>query len=185
MKGPVWRGSAAILLLCLSMGMAHGQELRAGAVGASSSIAKGQKFGMRSLVGQAAAGIPVSSNFRHGVGFWFADTGIKIPNSTEETEDFSDPLPVKFELHQNYPNPFNPSTTIAYALPLATHVTVDVFNILGQKMVSLVDEVQEAGSHKVVWNATDNTGGQVSSGVYIYRIVADRFVQTRTMALVK
>jgi hypothetical protein len=140
---------------------------------------------MRSVVGQAAAGIPVNGEYRHGVGFLFADTEIKIPNATEETEAVPAELPTRFDLRQNYPNPFNPSTTIVYDVPGAAHVLIDVFNILGQRVVVLVNEKRPAGTHKVVWNARDETGGLVSSGVYLYRIVASDFVKTRTMTLVK
>jgi hypothetical protein len=159
--------------------------LRLGAVGASSGVAEGSKHGMRSLIGQAAAGIPVNGKFRHGVGFLFADTEIKIPNAVEETETTPGEVPLRFDLRQNYPNPFNPSTTIIYDVAVATHVLVDVFNILGQRMTVLVDTKQPAGTHEVVWDARDETGRTVSSGVYLYRIVAGDFVRTRTMTFVK
>ncbi len=171
-------------ILATSVG-AHGQLLRMGSVGASSGIAQGSKHGMRSLIGQATAGIPVNDKFRHGVGFLFADTEIKIPNATEEVETPAEEVPDRFELRQNYPNPFNPSTTIEYATVQATQVRLEIFNILGQRVALLVDEVKPAGVHKAVWRATDDKGGAAASGVYIYRLVAGDFVQTRTMTLVK
>jgi len=185
MWGLVWRGSAAILLSCVLVGDAYGQVLRMGAVGASSGVAVGKKFGMRSLAGQAASGIPVSDNYRYGVGLWFADTQIKIPDAVEETETLPGDLPAKFELRQNYPNPFNPSTTIEYDTPTTAHVRIEVFSILGRRMAVLVNEQQPAGKHKLIWNAADDTGASVASGVYLYRIVAGRFTKTRTMTLVK
>ena len=184
MRGRMWRGLATAALLCACVD-AHGQLMRFSAAGASGGIAKGEKFGMRSLVGQASAGIPVNDDFRHGVGFWFADTEIKIPNSTEETETLPPDVPVRFELHQNYPNPFNPSTTIEFDLATPSRVKVEVFNILGQRMALLVNELLAVGRHKVAWNATDDSGGPASSGVYLYRINAGDFVRTRTMTLVK
>lgn len=185
MRGRMWRGFATAVLLCACGVEANGQLMRFGAAGASSGIARGEKFGMRSLVGQASAGIPVNDNLRHGVGFWFADPEIKIPNSTEDTETEPLDLPARFELHQNYPNPFNPTTTIEFDLPVAATVRVEVFNILGQRMAMLVNELRAAGRHKVTWNARDDAGGQASSGVYVYRIVAGDYVRTRTMTLVK
>jgi len=164
---------------------AQGQLLRMGAVGASSGIAQGAKHGMRSLVGQATAGIPVSDKFRHGVGFLFADTEIKIPNAAEGVETLPEELPDRFELRQNYPNPFNPSTTIEYATVEPTRVRLEIFNILGQRVALLVDDVKPAGVHKAVWRATDDKGGPAASGVYLYRLVAGDFVRTRTMTLVK
>lgn len=186
MWGFVWRGSVAACLFCALMGNAsYGQVLRMGAVGASSGVAEGERFGMRSLAGQAASGIPVNDVYRHGVGFWFADTHIKIPNATEETEAEPGELPARFELWQNYPNPFNPSTTIEYDTPAAGHVTLEIFSILGQRLAVLVNELQAAGKHKVIWNAVDDAGTPAASGVYLYRIAAGRFVKTRTMTLVK
>jgi len=184
MRGRMWRGLATTVLVCICAD-AHGQLLRLGAAGASSGISKGQRFGMRSLVGQASAGIPVNDNFRHGVGFWFADTEIKIPNAAEEMETSPLDLPARFQLHQNYPNPFNPATTIEFDVPASARVRIEVFNILGQRTQVLVDEMRSAGRHKVIWNATDQTGRQTPSGVYLYRIVAGDYVSTRTMTLVK
>jgi len=184
MRGRMWRGLATVALVCICVD-AHGQLLRFSAAGASSGISKGQKFGMRSLVGQASAGIPVNDDFRHGVGFWFADTKIKIPNAAEETETAPLDFPARFQLHQNYPNPFNPATTIEFDVPASARVRIDVFNILGQRTRVLVDEIRSAGRHKVIWNSTDETGGQAPSGVYLYRIVAGDYVSTRTMTLVK
>jgi hypothetical protein len=89
-------------------------------------------------------------------------------------------LPVRFILSQNYPNPFNASTVINYGLPYASHVTIDVYNILGGKIKTLVDEQQPAGNHQVVWNAKDR-----SSGMYFYRIRTGEFTETRKMLLLK
>lgn len=96
-------------------------------------------------------------------------------------------LPKDFNLIQNYPNPFNPKTTIGYDLPSQSHVKVEIFNILGQKVTTLVDAVQDAGQYLVEWNATDNDGAKVSSGVYFYKMNAGDggFVKTQKMMLLK
>lgn len=94
-------------------------------------------------------------------------------------------LPATFELRQNYPNPFNPTATIEYALPQAEKVELRVFNILGQAVKTLVDEEKPAGYHQVVWDGKDQLGRPLSSGVYIYKIVAGDFVETKKMHLVK
>ena len=70
------------------------------------------------------------------------------------------------------PNLFNPSTTIAYEVPEQTHVTLTIYNLLGQEVVRLVDQVQTAGRYEAVWNGTNITGTGVASGVYLYRIVS-------------
>ena len=81
-------------------------------------------------------------------------------------------LPKEFRLEQNYPNPFNPTTTIEYALPVSAHVTVSIYDVLGQEVTTLVDEVQSAGMKHVSWSGTNSGGGHVSSGLYFYKLTA-------------
>lgn len=94
-------------------------------------------------------------------------------------------LPTVFELSQNNPNPFNPSTTINFALPKSANVKIEVFNILGQKVNTLVDEFLSAGRKRVEWNGTDNAGRAVASGVYLYKMTAGDFTATKKMMLMK
>ena len=94
-------------------------------------------------------------------------------------------LPSEFELSQNYPNPFNPSTTINYALPSASYVTIKVYNILGQEIKTLVSQEMMAGKHNIVWNGVNDYGQKVASGVYLYRISAGNFIQSKKMLLLK
>ena len=86
-----------------------------------------------------------------------------------------------FNLSQNYPNPFNPTTTINYQLPVANHVELSIYNILGQKVATLVNKTQTAGSYKVEWDASN-----FASGIYWYRLETDKgFVQTHKLVLLK
>lgn len=89
-------------------------------------------------------------------------------------------VPESYELRQNYPNPFNPVTQIRYALPEATDVTLEVFDVLGRRLSVLVNEQQQAGWHEISFDAS-----RYSSGIYIYRISAGDFRQTRQMMLIK
>jgi len=100
-------------------------------------------------------------------------------------DDIVDNLPVGFELVQNRPNPFNPSTDIMFSLPTRGHVTVGVYNILGQKVRTLIDEVKASGLHRVTWNGTDETGRSVASGIYLYRMTSGEFNDTKKMLLLK
>ena len=86
----------------------------------------------------------------------------------------------EYKLEQNFPNPFNPVTTIRYRLPAASHVEVTVYNMLGQRIKTLVDTRQPAGSYRI-----DFDGSGLASGVYLYELKAGHFVQTRKMILLR
>lgn len=94
-------------------------------------------------------------------------------------------LPTAPTLIGNYPNPFNPSTNIDLGLPIAATVRLDVINMLGQKVKTLVDGVMGAGMHTVSWDGTSESGQPVSSGVYFYRLQTDTFSETKKMVLMK
>jgi hypothetical protein len=94
-------------------------------------------------------------------------------------------LPTEFALAQNYPNPFNPTTEISFDLPRNSHVELNVFNILGQRVANLVSGEMDAGSHQISWDGTDSDGGSVASGIYFYRISADDFSSSKKMMLLK
>ena len=97
----------------------------------------------------------------------------------------TDALPEDYSLSQNYPNPFNPTTDIDFALPADSRVSLEVYNVLGQRVITLVDRELPAGNHTVTWDGNSSDGGQVSSGVYFYRISANNFSETKKMMLLK
>jgi hypothetical protein len=102
------------------------------------------------------------------------------------TNDAPDELPAEFEVHQNYPNPFNPTTEISFYLPEAAQVSVEIFNILGQKITTLLDGQANAGLTTLTWNSEDLSGVPVSSGIYFYRVlVENRDPVTKKMILIK
>ena len=86
----------------------------------------------------------------------------------------------EYQLLQNYPNPFNPSTTIEYILPQEANVSLEIYNIIGQKIVTLVNERQSAGHKKITWDA-----GSVASGIYLYKLKTEKYEETRKMFLIR
>jgi hypothetical protein len=100
-------------------------------------------------------------------------------------EDGSEALPKEFALYQNYPNPFNPETQVTFDLPARANVSLSIYNMLGQRVRTLVNDTKPAGTHIIRWDGLNNHGVRVSSGVYIYTIRAGDFVQSKKMTFMK
>ena len=95
-------------------------------------------------------------------------------------------LPLEYSLLQNYPNPFNPNTNIVYQLKERSNVSLEIFNAIGEKIMTLVNnEIQNPGIHNVTWNGLNSSGNKIASGVYIYRITANNFTQSKKMVLLQ
>jgi len=131
---------------------------------------------VKSVVGQGFVGMMTGANTIIETGF-LVDTLFRtvVTSSAERSE-----VPGEFKLCQNYPNPFNPSTTIRYGVPNRSHVTLTVYNTLGQQVSVLQNGEQEAGYHEVKFNASG-----FSSGVYFYRITAGSSVDTKKLLLMR
>ncbi|HOD55618.1 MAG TPA: FlgD immunoglobulin-like domain containing protein, partial [Candidatus Cloacimonadota bacterium] len=99
--------------------------------------------------------------------------------------DNNTPVAKKTALKGNYPNPFNPVTTIAYDIEKDAHVSIDVFNVKGQKVRTLVNDRLTAGSHTIQWNGTDDNGKNVGSGIYFFNMKSGKYTSTRKMILMK
>jgi cyclomaltodextrinase / maltogenic alpha-amylase / neopullulanase len=110
---------------------------------------------------------------------------VTLPSLVSVEKENRGSLPSAFTLHQNYPNPFNPSTTVTYELPSESNVTVRVYNILGEAVITLVDEHQQAGSHMVQWNGLSSSGFKCSSGVYFLHVDAGGSVGVKRMLMLK
>jgi hypothetical protein len=108
-----------------------------------------------------------------------ASTGVEEDQTNEAME------PKNFMLAQNYPNPFNPNTVIRYGLPNPGKVKLTIYNILGQKVITLVDQYQESGHQVVNWDGKDDQGNQLSSGIYFCRLQAGDFSETKKMVLLR
>ena len=135
-----------------------------------------------------------STTYWFGFHLWFMDIGearqlidrilADTPLDADDDEA-SGILPEEFSLHQNYPNPFNPETRITFNLPVRSEVTIEVYNILGQRVATIFDEMCGAGTHTAIWDGTDHSGSRVATGIYFYRLEAGEFSETRKMLLLK
>ncbi len=110
---------------------------------------------------------------------------LEVGCTPTDADDEITAVPLTFSLSQNYPNPFNAGTDIKYSIPNRSHVAIEIYNLLGQKIKTVVDEEKRAGHHTVTWDATDNRGNTVASGIYFYRIKASDHSDSKKMLLLK
>jgi flagellar hook assembly protein FlgD len=96
-----------------------------------------------------------------------------------------DEVPNAYKLGQNFPNPFNPTTTIKFDVRAKGHVKLQIYNVAGQLIKTMVDEVMDAGSYSKEWTGVNNAGAKVASGVYFYRFEAENFTATKKMVLLR
>jgi len=94
-------------------------------------------------------------------------------------------IPSYFRLHNAYPNPFNPSVTIPYDLPEVSDTKIAIYNVLGQRVSTVVDQSMQAGHHSIVWNGVSASGQPVSSGVYFVQMEAPGFIKTQKIVMLK
>jgi hypothetical protein len=131
---------------------------------------------MRSVGGQPVVGLARAGNGMVTSGFladslsWSLVTGVDGPGAYD--------LPLTFELRQNYPNPFNPTTVVSWQLPVSSHVRLVIYDLLGREVATLVNEVRAPGAYHITWNAAG-----LASGVYLYRLTAGSFSETKKMLL--
>jgi hypothetical protein len=130
---------------------------------ASNSLVSGAKLDEFRVYSRALDSTEVARTWNHTLPY---------SPSTDVQEIAGGRIPKTFTLEQNYPNPFNPTTTIRYALPVAASVTLKIYNILGQEVVTLVDQQHPAGSFQTVWDGRSASGGVIASGVYFYSMTA-------------
>jgi tetratricopeptide (TPR) repeat protein len=163
-------------------------EIDAGAAYMRAQIQSGQLYssGVRTLFGSMAHLCPNShpeyeAKVKNLLNLLSGDVG---PDAGKPA------LPTKFALHQNYPNPFNPATSILYDLPEMADITLKIYNIMGRHVATLVDKKETAGYKRIIWKGTNRYGGELSSGLYIMQLIAEReggekFIQEKKMLLIK
>jgi len=110
---------------------------------------------------------------------------LELPVNITSVREEEGAVPKEFALFQNYPNPFNPNTQIKFSLAKRTKVELSIYNILGQKVKNLLNEEMETGSYVATWNAKDEKGYDVSSGIYFYKLSSKEFTKTKKMLLVR
>jgi len=123
-----------------------------------------------------------NSDSTHAGSVFYIDDLAMNTNATAVKDNLH---PLTFKLQQNYPNPFNPTTTINFEIPVRENVSLIIYNTLGQKLRTLIDGSRSAGHYQVSWDGKDSNGENVSSGIYLYRIKAGFFVESKKMILLK
>ena len=134
-----------------------------------------------SLTGASGSWYDLGANYGDDVAIRVRGT-VSLVQSVDDEELLT---PYRWRLSGNFPNPFNPVTTIDYSLAERVYVDISIYNILGQKINSLVGETKPAGPHRVEWDGHDQSGNTVASGIYFYRIEAGEFSATKKMILLK
>jgi hypothetical protein len=130
--------------------------------------------GMIGTIGQPVIGMASNSSTVGYFGYWYS---LRIYVGIEDADNL---LPKKFELFQNYPNPFNPVTKIKYAIPRSAHVRLEIYNVLGQRISTLVNEDKTPGFYTIDFDASS-----LASGFYIYRFMANDFHAVKKMIVTK
>jgi hypothetical protein len=164
-------------VFCGLFAFTHAQNIITGSVfGNGISISQTENFRLFATVGQPAIGNSKNDTQVISGGFW--STGIGFVTGLEQAKEST--LPQEFSLDQNYPNPFNPSTSISWQLPVSGHVSLKVYDIIGNEVATLVNEEKPAGNYEISFGASG-----LSSGVYFYKLTANEFVETKKMILLR
>jgi hypothetical protein len=134
------------------------------------------------IVSSSWPGGTIMVKIKHGI-YTLSTHWFELQKGAGVNED--QPMPSRFALSQNFPNPFNPLTTIEYELPQNSHVRLEIYNLLGQKITTLADNHQPAGHYHLIWNGRDSHGNNVASGIYFYKLTAGIFTQVKKMVLTR
>ena len=171
-----WIIIACVLLVCSNWMVAQNSKVLSSAFDMGFGVSRHLNTSAKSLVGQVFVGTAQGPDTRMEAGF-LSDTLLRGPLVAVKA---GGDLSMTFTLFQNYPNPFNPSTMIVYDVPRAVHVILKVYNILGQEVLALVEEIEQPGHKLVEFGARD-----FASGVYFYRLVAGEYVAVKKMIVLK
>ena len=141
---------------------------------------------LNDILNNSSVKIDPSSFNNYSVDLTPYESKIVILNNTPLTDmNEKSQQPLSYKLIQNYPNPFNPTTTIIYEIPNTEKVTLEIYDVLGRRVATLVNNVQKQGRYHVLWNGRNNFGQTVSSGVYFYRLHSGNFINVKKMIMLK
>jgi len=175
------------VLLCIPVVHSEpGYLILSDAFSSSGCEAKSDTYLLGVSIAQPVIGLSSGADYIESAGFWHWNMswpGPEVGVKGEPTLDLS--LPKEYSLSQNFPNPFNPVTSVNYSLPEAVHVRLEIYNALGQKVRTLVEEPQIAGYKTVHWNGVDDYGRGMASGVYFYRLEAGKYSSSKKLLLLK
>jgi len=167
---------ACLLVMCFVLQEASAQmKLGSSVMGSGGGACVCATYKATCTVGEPVIGATSGASTNLGGGFWGA-IGSKPLTAVGDLPD----APLAFGLEQNYPNPFNPRTVVSCQWPVASRVSLVVYDLLGREVARLLDEWKEAGTYSIEFH-----GAKLSSGVYVYRLTAGEYVQCRKMILAK
>ncbi len=166
----------AILLLILPVAIQAQHQIKSSVLGNGAAPTSGASNRLVGTLGQPAIGIASGQANVSNAGFWAQ--AIDFVTSVEEIS--TGVIPREFRLEQNYPNPFNPATTIQFALPKQSKVTLKLYDLLGREISTLVNEELQVGKYKFTFEAND-----LPSGIYFYQLRTEGFVDTKKLTLLK
>ena len=166
-----------LIMCCIAASSFNAQtKLSNYILGNGGTIISNSNHTITATIGQPIIGNTSNTLHTNSIGFWYQYAA----TITDVEDRWMFEIPKQFELYQNYPNPFNPTTVIRYGIPKESNVKLVVYNILGEMVKTLVENKQKAGSYEVNFNASN-----LATGIYIYRIQAGQFVETKKMVLMK
>ena len=175
-----------LALLCLPIVSANAQnsQISWSAFAPGFDVSSSENTIVTSIVGQSLVGESAGGSDEVSGGF-LANPLIGNQTTTVENGNESAELPEIFQLYQNSPNPFNPSTRIGFALSKSCTVDLTIYDVLGRRIITLIQGDRSAGEYTVEWDGRDALGNSVGSGTYLYQINAGEFEQTKKLLLLK
>ncbi len=180
---------AALLLCIFGVTSEAGYIIFSDALSSSGGEAENSKYLLGTTLGQTVIGISSNATYIEAVGFWHPGVPPWRSSGVSSGSHPEIPLPKEYGLSQNYPNPFNPTTIVRYQLSAEEGprmaVTLKVYNVLGQLVRTLVDKEQAPGYYSVVWDARDDYGRELASGVYLYRLEVGKYSSSKKLLLLK